>query len=134
MIKFTEGHEAMLHNTVKRVDKLEESLTDNEARIVMLEAFKVECIKHHIENDDKRKRLEDPVNRNTESNLLLAEAVTEINITITKLADKINTNQPIIDFLSNAGKAWTFNKSLWAVLVSLALGIVAIASAWKALG
>lgn len=124
-------YKSMLEDTVKRVDKIEESLSDKEVRLAMLEAFKQDCIAHHIENDEKHKRLEDPVNRNTESNLLLAEAITEMNITMTKLADKVNVGQPVIDFWTNAGKAWTFNKMLWAGIVGLAVGIAAIAGAWK---
>ena len=134
MIKFTEGHEAMLQNTVKRVDKLEESLTDNESRLVMLEAFKAECIKHHVENDDKHKRLEDPVNRNTESNLLLAEAVTEINITMTKIAAKVEDGQPVITFWTKVDDALTINRLLWKGLVSLVVGVSAIVGLWKMLG
>lgn len=134
MIKFTEDHEAMIQNTARRVDKLEGDSVGKEARLLMLEAFKVECINHHAENDAKHKRLEDPVNRNTESNLLLAEAIVDMNITITKLVQNDDEAKPAVKFYKDIGTVWSFNKMLWAAVVSLAVGVAAIAGAWKVLG
>lgn len=117
-IEFTEEHLLMLQSTVDRV--------------TYLEAHKSECIKLHEVNKEQHKRSGDAMNHLTDSNILLATAVTDLNITVTKMSAKVDSGQPVIDFWSNASKAWTFNKMLWATIVGLAVGITAIIAAWKA--
>lgn len=134
MIKFTEDHEAMLNHTERRVAKLEAHATDAVGRILMLEKFKDECDELHKTGEIKQRRQEDATNRNTESTILLAKAVADINITITKLVQSDEDSRPAVKFYKDIGTVWTFNKGLWAAVVSLALGIVAIAGAWKVWG
>lgn len=134
MIKFTEDHEAMLEHTAKRVDKLEAESTEKEVRIKMLEVFKLECDQLHKLGEDRQRRHEDGLNRNTESTILLAKAVADINITITKLVQNDDDAKPAVKFYRDMGIVWTFNKKLWATIVGLAVGIGSIAAAWKVLG
>lgn len=119
-IEFTDEHLSMLNTTADRVTSLEE--------------HRQECDRLHEAGKDHRKRSDDAMNHLTDSNILLAKTITEMNITVTKLSSKVDGGQPVIDFWSNAGKAWTFNKMLWAAVVSLAAGVIAIVGAWKALG
>lgn len=119
-IEFTDEHLTMLNTTADRVSSLEE--------------HRQECDRLHEAGKDHRKRSDDAMNHLTESNILLAKTITEMNITMTKLSDKVNVGQPVIDFWTKAGTAWTFNKMLWLGIVSIAIGIVAIGGAWKVFG
>lgn len=134
MIKFTEDHEAMLTHTERRVTRLEEHAIDATGRLAMLENFKKECDELHRNGEVKQRRQEDATNRNTESTILLAKAVADINITITKLVQSDEESRPAVKFYKDIGTVWTFNKKLWATVVSLAVGVAAIASAWKVWG
>lgn len=116
-IEFTDEHEAMLTRTAKRVDDLE--------------SHKTACDKLHEANKDHIKRSGDAVSNLTESNILLAKAVTDLNITVTKLSTSVEDGKPVIEFWKNASNAWSFNKKIATGIVSLALGVIAIASAWK---
>ena len=131
MIKFTEDHEAMLTHTERRVTKLEAHATDAVGRILMLEKFKDQCDELHKTGEVKQRRQEDATNRNTESTILLAKAVADINITITKLIQNDEDAKPAVKFYKDAGTVWTFNKLLWAAVVSFAVGVIAIVGAWK---
>lgn len=116
-IEFTEAHEAMLH--------------DNARRLNDLETHKTECDKLHETSKDHMKRSGDAMGHLTESNILLAKAVTDLNITVTKLSGTVEDGKPVIEFWKNASNAWSFNKKIATGIVSLALGVIAIASAWK---
>jgi hypothetical protein len=118
-IEFTNEHLTMLNTTADRVADLEE--------------HRQECDRLHEVGKEHRKRSDDAMNHLTESNILLAKAVTDLNITVTKLSAKVDGGQPVIDFWTKAGTAWSFNKMLWAAIVGLAIGISAIVAAWKAL-
>ncbi len=119
-IEFTNEHLTMLNATAERVADLEE--------------HRQECDRLHEVGKEHRKRSDDAMNHLTESNILLAKAVTDLNITVTKLSSKVDSGEPVIQFWTNAGKAWAFNKTLWATIVGLAVGITAIIAAWKAIG
>lgn len=119
-IEFTDEHLSMLNTTADRVTSLEE--------------HRQECDRLHEAGKDHRKRSDDAMNHLTDSNILLAKTITEMNITMTKLSDKVNVGQPVIEFWTNAGKAWTFNKMLWLGLVGFIGGIGTIVVVWKALG
>jgi replication fork clamp-binding protein CrfC len=127
-------HEAMLTHTITRVSKLEEHALDTTARLVMLDNFKKECEELHKAGEANQRRQEDATNRNTESTILLAKAVTDINITITKLVQEGEEARPVVKLYNAAESAYSFNKVLWAGIVAIAVGIVAIGGAWKILG
>lgn len=119
-IEFTDEHLTMLNTTADRVSSLEE--------------HRQECDRLHEAGKDHRKRSDDAMNHLTDSNILLAKTITEMNITMTKLSDKVNVGQPVIEFWSNAGKAWAFNKMLWLGIVGLFSGIGIIVAVWKSIG
>lgn len=133
MIKFTEDHEAMIAHTEKRLTVLEGHAVDATCRLTMLESFKKECDELHRNGEVKQRRQEDAINRNTESTILLAKAVADINITITKLSAEVDGGQPVIDFWSNAGKAWTFNKMMLLGIVGLFSGVGVIIAVLKSI-
>jgi len=116
-IEFTEAHEAMLH--------------DNAMRLNALESHKTECDRLHEVHKDHTKRSGDAMAHLTDSNILLAKAVTELNITVTKLSTSVEDGRPVIEFWKNASNAWSFNKKIATGIVSLALGVIAIATAWN---
>lgn len=130
-IVFTEDHEAMLEHTVKRVSKLEESSNLTENRVLLLEHFKLECDQLHKAGEEKQRRQEDATNRNTESTILLAKAVADINITITRLVQTDGDVKPIIELYNQADSVWTFNKKLWTCIIAVAAGVITLAGAWK---
>lgn len=119
-IEFTNEHLTMLNATAKRVADLEE--------------HRQECDRLHEVGKEHRKRSDDAMNHLTESNILLAKAVTDLNITVTKLSSKVDGGQPVIDFWTKAGTAWTFNKMLWLGIVGLFSGVGIIIAVWKSIG
>lgn len=131
MVKFTEDHEAMLADTVKRVDRLEADSTEKETRIKMLEGFKLDCDRLHKQGEERQRRHEDSLNRNTESMILMAKAVADMNITMTSLLQNDDDAKPVIKLYRDVGAAWKVNKTLWTTIVSIAVGVAAIAAAWK---
>lgn len=119
-IEFTNEHLTMLNATSNRVASLEE--------------HRQECDRLHEVGKEHRKRSDDAMNHLTESNILLAKAVTDLNITVTNLSSKVDRGQPVIDFWNNAGKAWSFNKMLWLGIVGLFSGVGIIVAVWNSIG
>ncbi len=117
---FTEDHLAMLNTTASRVSSLEH--------------HRDECDRLHEVGKEHRKRSDDAMNHLTDSNILLAKTITDMNITMTKIADKVEAGQPVINFWTMAGTAWTFNRIIGASIVSLVVGVAAIVGLWKMLG
>lgn len=118
-IKFTEEHEAMLR--------------DNESRISELEAYKLQCDDLHKIGKEHRKRVDDAMDNLTNSNILLAKAITDMNITLSRIADTVDEDRPTIKIIKDVGTAWDINKQLFFGLVAAAAGMVALISAWRAL-
>jgi len=116
-IQFTREHESMLNKTATRVDELER--------------HRNACDKLHERNEEHIKRSGDAVSNLTESNILLAKAVTDLNITVTKLSTSVEESKPVIEFWKNAGTAWSVNKKIAAGIVSISLGIMAVVALWK---
>jgi len=119
-IEFTNEHLTVLNTTAERVTSLEE--------------HRQECDRMHEAGKEHRKRSDDAMNHLTDSNILLAKTITEMNITMTKISDKVNSGQPVIEFWTRAGTAWTFNKMLWLGVVGLFSGIGIIIAVWKNIG
>ena len=127
---FTEDHLAMLD----RLSELERDRIETKARLDRLEHHKIECIEQHESTMAHRKQSDNAMNHLTDSNILLAKTITEMNITMTKIASKVEAGQPVINFWTMAGTAWTFNRMMGAVIVSIVVGVAAIVGLWKMLG
>lgn len=116
-IQFTKAHEDMLK--------------DNNNRIVDLEQYKTQCDELHKIGKEHRKRVDDSMDNLTSSNILLAKAVTDMNITLSRIVDTVDGDRPAIKIIRDVGVAWDMNKKIFAGIVALAGGCVAIAAAWK---
>lgn len=68
----------------KRSKDMENKLIIHESRITLLEDHKQQCEKMHIDSMEHRKRADDALNNLTESNIVLAKSINEMNITITE--------------------------------------------------
>lgn len=116
-IQFTESHQNMLR--------------DNNRRIQDLEEYKITCDELHKAGKEHRKRVDDSMDNLTSSNILLAKAVTDINIALSRMVSTVDGDRPTIKIIKDVGVAWDMNKNIFAGIVTLAGGCVAIAAALK---
>lgn len=116
-IQFTESHQNMLR--------------DNNRRIQDLEEYKITCDEMHKAGKEHRKRVDDSMDNLTSSNILLAKAVTDINITLSRMVSTVDGDRPTIKIIKDVGVAWDMNKKIFTGIVTLAGGCVAISAAWK---
>ena len=68
----------------KRAEDMENKLRIHESRITLLENHKRQCEQMHVDSIEHRKRADDALNNLTESNMVLAKSINEMNITITE--------------------------------------------------
>lgn len=131
---FTEDHLAMLTTTADRLSELERDRIETKARLDNLEHHKIECNEQHESAMAHRKQSDNAMNHLTDSNILLAKTITEMNITMTKIASKVEAGQPVITFWTKVDDALTINRIVWKAVISLVVGVAAIVGLWKMLG
>lgn len=98
-------------------------------RILMLENQMNECDIMHKAHKEHQKRHDDSMNNLTESNVMLAKALNEINITLSRLTLAAESDKDIMAWLRNVSAAFTVNKKIFSIIVAVALGITAITAA-----
>ena len=84
-----------------------------------------ECDALHEDHISHRRRSDDAVNKNTESNILLAKSITDMNITVSKVVGilDLENGAPDLKLVREARIAYTVNKR---VLLSLAAIVTAL--------
>ena len=111
---------------VNRVDTL---YADVEA----LKKHRAECDVLHEQHKEHKRRSDDAMNNLTESNMMLAKSITDINVTLTKVCSAIERDAPDMQMLKNARIAWGVNRWIFATLVALTAGIATIYAFYKGL-
>ena len=117
----------------KNHSELSDMILSNRARIEKLEQHRIECDLLHESTKEHRRRADDAMHNLTDSNIKLANAVTEFNITVLRLSAEVEKGKPVIEFWNKANSAWSFNKIVWASLISIIAGIIAIITLYNLL-
>lgn len=94
---------------------------------------RAECDVLHEQHTAHSRRHDDATRNLTESNMLLARSITDMNITLSKVVKilDVENDAPEIKIIRNARTAWSVNKMLWAGLIGLTTGITAIIVLYK---
>lgn len=110
---------------------MQELVAKFEGRISELEQHKAECDALHEKHIEHNRRHDDAMNNLTESNVLLAKSITDMNLTLSRLTQDVDVGKPIIQWLKNMGIAWGVNRMLFKGLIIFLSGIITIAAAYK---
>lgn len=98
-----------------------------------LKKHRTECDILHDQHKEHKRRSDDAMNNLTESNMMLAKSITDINVTLTKVCAAIERDAPDIELLKNARIAWSVNRWIFATIVALTAGIATIYAFYKGL-
>ena len=104
-----------------------------QADVEMLKAHRQHCDELHEQHKEHNKRSDDAMNNLTESNIMLAKSIIDMNVTVTKIAGIIERDEPDMLVLKNARIAWGVNKWIFATVVALVAGVATIYSFYKGL-
>lgn len=102
-----------------------------QADVDMLKKHRTECDLLHEQHKEHKKRSDDAMNNLTESNMMLAKSITDMNVTLTKFTKIVENDQPTISIVRNAGIAWDVNKKIFLAVVGIATGVVSIVAAYN---
>lgn len=94
--------------------------------IDMLLKHKADCDMQHEQHKEHKKRSDDAMNNLTDSNMLLAKSITDMNVTLTRVVGIIERDAPDIEVISNARTWFKVNKWIFLVLVGVASGILTL--------
>ena len=101
----------------------------------------IESLKHHRQQCDElhelhkehKKRSDDAMNNLTDSNMMLAKSITDMNLTLNKVVGIVEGDRKVLGFLHDAGTAWSFNKGVVVTIGGLAAAIGAIIAVYNLL-
>lgn len=103
------------------------------ADVEALKKHRTECDILHEQHKEHKRRSDDAMNNLTESNMMLAKSITDINVTLTKVVAAIERDAPDINAIKNARIAWSVNKWIFLTVVSIAAGCATIYSFYQGL-
>lgn len=105
--------------------KMDSRIQSVESDLERLRGRMSECDALHTDHISHRRRSDDAVNKNTESNILLAKSITDMNITVSKIVGLLDLENgaPDLKLVREARIAYTVNKR---VLLSLAAIVTAL--------
>lgn len=105
--------------------KMDSRIQSVESDLERLRGRMSECDALHEDHISHRRRSDDAVNKNTESNILLAKSITDMNITVSKMVGLLDLENgaPDLKLVREARIAYTVNKR---VLLSLAAIVTAL--------
>lgn len=112
---------------------IDQRVTDLCTDVEALKKHRAECDVLHEQHKEHKRRSDDAMNNLTESNMMLAKSITDVNVTITKIAGIIERDAPDINALRNARIAWGVNKWIFLTVVALVSGVAAMLSFYKEL-
>lgn len=115
----------------ERTAMIDQRVTDLCTDVEALKKHRAECDVLHEQHKEHKRRSDDAMNNLTESNMMLAKSITDVNVTITKIAGIIERDAPDIDALRNARIAFGVNKWIFLGLVAFAAGATALMSFYK---
>lgn len=110
---------------------IDKKLVNLQTDVEALKLHRQRCDEMHEQHKEFKKRSDDAMNNLTESNLFLAKSITDVNVTITKIAAVIERDEPDINALRNARIAFGVNKWIFATVVATAAGAAALMSFYK---
>ena len=90
-----------------------------------------DCDRMHLQHLEHDKKHDDSMDKLTQSNIVLAASISEMNLILSKFTKMVEDGQPVINFWNRVGIAFGVNKQIAMAIVATALGIVAIASAYN---
>ena len=115
----------------ERTAMLSDQYNTLQADVDMLKKHRTECDLLHEQHKEHKKRSDDAMNNLTESNMMLAKSITDMNVTLTKFTKIVENDQPTISIVRNVGIAWDVNKKIFMAVVVIATGIVSIVAAYN---
>lgn len=110
----------------ERTAMIDDRVTKLQTDVEMLKAHRSHCDELHEQHKEHKKRSDDAMNNLTESNMMLAKSITDMNVTLTKVVGIIESDKPDMLVLKNARIAWSVNKWVFAGVVTFAVGCLAI--------
>jgi len=90
--------------------------------VEQLKKHREHCDALHDMHKEHKKRSDDAMNNLTDSNMMLAKSITDMNVTLTKVVGIIEKDQPDMEALKNARIAWNVNKWIFLTVVAIAAG------------
>ena len=101
----------------------------------------IESLKHHRQQCDElhelhkehKKRSDDAMNNLTDSNMMLAKSITDMNVMLTKVVGIVEGDRKVLGFLQDANTTWSFNKGVVVTIGGLAAAIGAIIAVYNLL-
>lgn len=117
----------------ERTAMIDQRVTDLCTDVEALKKHRAECDILHEQHKEHKRRSDDAMNNLTESNIMLAKSITDMNVTVTKIAGIIERDEPDMLVLKNARIAWGVNKWIFATVVALVAGVATIYSFYKGL-
>jgi len=116
-----------------RTAMIDDRVTQLQVDVDALKKHRAECDALHEQHKEHKKRSDDAMNNLTESNMMLAKSITDINVTLTKVCSAIERDAPDMELLKNARIAWGVNRWIFATLVALTAGVATIYAFYKGL-
>lgn len=102
-------------------------------RIVTLEKHRSECDILHGKHKAHQKRHDDLMTNLTESNMLLAKSLNEVNLTLLGIKTVVESDRIPIKWTQDIMTTFNVNKKVFSFFVALAIGISAIVAAVRLL-
>lgn len=96
-----------------------------------LKAHRHECDLMHEQHKEHKRRSDDAMNNLTDSNMMLAKSITDMNTTLTRVVGIIDRDAPDIKLINNARTWFGVNRFLFWMMVGIASGITAIITATR---
>lgn len=98
-------------------------------RILMLEKHRDACDVMHETHKAHQKRHDDLMANLTESNVILAKSLNEVNITLLGIKMVVESDRTPIKWTQDIMTTFNVNKKVFGFLVAIALGVSAIVAA-----
>lgn len=119
------------------IQAIKEGMSKMDARIQKLEGYQRECDDLHKKNEEQTERNDDAIKNNTESNILATKSINELNVTITetftdlsnsitKLTDRVDGHDPVVEEVKNRDNAKKYIKGVILGWGGIATAIMAI--------
>ncbi len=118
----------------KTVDKEEiKAMIDDKIKPIQLDVdtLKVHreaCDHLHEQHKEHKRRSDDAMNNLTDSNMMLAKSIADMNITITEVVGIIKRDESDISLVKDTRAAYRVGKWIFGTLVTLALGMIAFST------
>ena len=112
--------------------KMDSRIQSVESDLERLRGRMNECDALHEDHISHRRRSDDAVNKNTESNILLAKSITDMNITVSKVVGLLDLENgaPDLKLVREARIAYTVNKRVLLSLAAIATALGVLYTAY----